>query len=94
MEKVLRDGGNFVAISPIVCISSSTRTWERALRHTPPRKQEGLGDRLSWVALLTTLPQKAELHIVSQDGDFAGELEREEIHPSLKCEWAKKTAGQ
>src|SRR6266853_6408486 len=44
-------------------------------------------------ALLTTLPQKAELHIISQDGDFAGELEREEIHPYLKYEWIKKNGG-
>ncbi|MBE0541967.1 MAG: DUF4935 domain-containing protein [Verrucomicrobia bacterium] len=69
------------------------QAWERALRHTPPGKQDGLGDRLSWVALLTTLPQKSELHIISQDGDFAGELERDEIHPYLKCEWTKKNGG-
>lgn len=66
---------------------------ERALRHTPPGKQDGLGDRLSWVALLTTLPQKADLHIITEDGDFAGELERDEIHPYLKCEWNKKNGG-
>lgn len=62
------------------------QAWERALRHTPPGKQDGIGDRLSWVALLATLPEKAELHIISQDGDFAGELEREEIHPYLNFE--------
>lgn len=66
---------------------------ERALRHTPPGKQDGLGDRLSWVALLTALPQKADLHIISEDGDYAGELERDEIHPHLKCEWNKKNGG-
>ena len=71
----------------------ANQAWERALRHTPPGKQDGLGDHLSWMALLAKLPPKAELHIISQDADFAGELEREEIHPYLKCEWAKKNGG-
>lgn len=66
---------------------------ERSLRHTPPGKQDGLGDRLSWVALLTKLPQKSDLHIISNDTDFSGELEKEEIHPYLRCEWEKKKAG-
>ena len=70
------------------------QAWERALRHTPPGKQDGFGDRLSWAALLEKLPEKAELHIISQDGDFAGELEREQIHPYLNYEWAKKKGGK
>lgn len=66
---------------------------ERALRHTPPGKQDGLGDRLAWVALLTALPENANLHIISNDGDYGGELEKDEIHPYLKFEWEKKKNG-
>jgi hypothetical protein len=35
------------------------QAWERAMRHTPPGKQDGLGDRLSWVALISTVRESA-----------------------------------
>lgn len=66
---------------------------ERALRHSPPGKQDGVGDRLSWVALLKMLPAKADLHIISMDGDFAGEGSSNEIKPYLQAEWTKKNQG-
>lgn len=66
---------------------------ERALRHSPPGKQDGLGDRLSWIALLKTLPANSDLHIISVDGDFASEANRDEIKPYLKAEWIKKNKG-
>lgn len=66
---------------------------ERALRQSPPGKQDGLGDRLSWVALLKTVPAKAELHIISMDSDFASEANPNEIKPYLHAEWAKKKKG-
>lgn len=66
---------------------------ERALRHTPPGKQDGLGDRIAWVALLNRIPAKSDLHIISNDGDYAGELKKDEIHPYLKSEWEKKNTG-
>jgi hypothetical protein len=97
-EKTKADGWirSLFALSEEIDTSGTIaqQAWERALRHTPPGKQDGLGDRLSWVALLAKLPPKSELHIISQDGDFAGELEREEIHPYLKCEWIKKNGGE
>lgn len=66
---------------------------ERALRRSPPGKQDALGDRLAWVALLKTLPEKAELHVISVDGDFASEMNQNEIKPYLQSEWAKKKQG-
>jgi hypothetical protein len=48
---------------------------------------------LAWVALLTVLPEKVDLHIISDDGDYAGELEKDQIHPYLKFEWEKKKTG-
>lgn len=67
---------------------------ERALRHTPPGKSDGLGDRLSWVALLEKLPERAELHVISADNDFAGESDINEISPYLKFEWESKKNGR
>ncbi len=66
---------------------------ERALRHTPPGKQDGIGDRLSWVALLKCLPKNAELHIISADKDFASEGDSEIIKAYLRTEWANKNQG-
>jgi hypothetical protein len=66
---------------------------ERALRRSPPGKQDALGDRLVWVALLKTVPIKADLHIISVDGDFASEANQNEIKPYLQSEWAKKKQG-
>lgn len=43
---------------------------ERALRRSPPGKQDALGDRLAWVALLKSVPTKADLHVISVDGDL------------------------
>jgi PIN domain len=66
---------------------------ERALRRSPPGKQDGLGDRLAWVALLKAVPANAELHVISVDGDFASEMNQNEIKPYLQAEWAKKKRG-
>ena len=66
---------------------------DRALRHTPPGKLDGIGDRLSWVALLRTLPKKADLQIISMDGDFASEGSPNDIKPYLNAEWTTKIGG-
>jgi hypothetical protein len=46
-----------------------------------------------WVALLKNVPEKADLHITSGDGDFASEANQNEIKPYLQSEWAKKKQG-
>jgi hypothetical protein len=70
-----------------------TEAHERALRHSPPGKQDGIGDRISWVALLKKLPTKADLHVISMDGDFAGDGNSNEIKPYLEAEWQRKNQG-
>ncbi len=70
-----------------------TEAHERALRRTPPGKQDGIGDRLSWVALLKTLPEGSDLHVISLDGDFAAEGNTNEIKPYLRIEWETKKKG-
>jgi hypothetical protein len=71
-----------------------TEAHERALRHTPPGKQDQVGDRLSWVALLKSVPELVELHVISIDGDFASEANQNEINPYLNAEWSNKKQGK
>jgi len=66
---------------------------ERSLRRSPPGKNDALGDRLAWMALLKTVPAKTNLHVISGDGDFASELNQNEIKPYLQAEWLTKKQG-
>ena len=67
---------------------------ERALRRLPPGKEEAIGDRLNWLALLGSLPADAELHVISDDGDYESEAVREQIKPYLEKEWVSKKNGK
>jgi hypothetical protein len=65
----------------------------RALRQLPPGKSDYIGDRLNWVALLHTLPRKADLHVISTDGDYESEATKGKIRSYLEWEWKKKNGG-
>ena len=67
--------------------------WRRALSHLPPGKKDDLGDRLCWVGLLTELPDKSDLHIVSDDSDYRNEGFSGDIRPYLEWEWKTKKKG-
>lgn len=67
--------------------------WRRAQCHLPPGKKDDIGDRLCWIALLTSLPSNAELQIVSNDSDYQNEGFSEQIRPYLEWEWNKKNGG-
>ncbi|QDU16854.1 hypothetical protein CA11_46900 [Gimesia maris] len=71
-----------------------TAALRRAQCHLPPGKNDDIGDRLIWVALLSKLPKNAELNIVSDDSDFRSEGFTEEIRPYLCWEWQKKKNGK
>jgi hypothetical protein len=45
--------------------------YHRMSLNNPPGKKGSLGDRLNWEQLLSRMPNQADLHIVSKDGDFA-----------------------
>jgi len=66
----------------------------RALCHTPPGKSEDIGDRLAWESLLAQLPQQAELHLITDDGDYESDLSPGQPHSYLKSEWNRKKSGQ
>lgn len=65
----------------------------RALCHLPPGKKADLGDRLAWVALLSSVPNNAALHIISDDSDFETEGRAGEIRSYLAKEWTTKNGG-
>ena len=56
----------------------------------PPGKKNSLGDAINWVMLLDSVPEKEDLHIVSEDGDFYSVIDENAVHPFLEEEWKKK----
>lgn len=56
----------------------------------PPGKNNSIGDSVNWLILLDSVPQKKDLHIISEDGDFYSAIKEEMVHPFLKEEWNSK----
>jgi hypothetical protein len=63
---------------------------ERTERNDPPGKEGSFGDRLNWELLLTHVPEDADLHIVSNDGDFASIIDGTKPHPVILKEWKSR----
>lgn len=55
----------------------------------PPGKQGSLGDRLHWEYLIHIVPNKTELHVITQDKDYKSIFNDNEPHPVLNAEWQK-----
>lgn len=53
----------------------------------PPGKNGSIGDAINWVLLLKSVPNKADLHVISEDGDFYSVLNEKFVHPFLSEEW-------
>ncbi len=56
----------------------------------PPGKNNSLGDAINWEALLATIPEGEDIHIVSEDGDFSSPLDAEQLSDFLTTEWTTK----
>lgn len=56
----------------------------------PPGKKDSLGDQINWEILLRAVEEGQALYVVSQDGDFASALNKEEANEYLKQEWKNK----
>jgi len=67
---------------------------DRRLRGNPPGKPDNVGDQIHWEALLRDVPDGADLHIVSKDGDFESPLEKGAAHAFLVDEWREKKKGR
>ncbi len=50
----------------------------------PPGKNKSIGDAVNWVILLEHVPNKKDLHIISEDGDFFSSSKKNNVHPFLK----------
>ena len=53
----------------------------------PPGKNGSLGDAINWESLLSTIPDTQDLHIVSEDGDFASAVDPDRMGDFLYDEW-------
>lgn len=53
----------------------------------PPGKNNSLGDAVNWTILLASVPDKEDLHIISEDGDFYSALDEGRVHAFLSDEW-------
>ena len=67
----------------------TTRGPQRNIRH-PPGKKGSLGDALNWEALLAEAPPGEDLHLVSDDRDYASPLDRDQFSLFLQREWSEK----
>jgi hypothetical protein len=71
-----------------------SKAHKRALCHLPPGKSEDIGDRLAWESLLVALPQGADLHLITDDGDYESDLSPGQPNPYLKSEWKENKNGE
>nr|WP_166180066.1 PIN domain-containing protein [Altererythrobacter segetis] len=66
----------------------------RRLRGNPPGKRDSVGDQINWETLLKAVPDGADLHIVSKDGDYKSALDPTSIHQFLASEWKQKKGSE
>lgn len=61
----------------------------RTLRRNPPRKDNSsFGDAIIWETLLKNFFDQ-DIVIISGDGDFSSEIDKNQINPYLKKEWSE-----
>lgn len=65
----------------------------RQVRGNPPGKSDSIGDQIHWETLLDGAEAGQNLHIVSNDRDFASKLDPEAPNSKLAEEWTEKCGG-
>lgn len=66
------------------------RAQMRVLLGNPPGKNGSMGDSVNWIALLDTVPDGENIHVISEDGDYYSTLDENRPHPFLESEWNTK----
>jgi hypothetical protein len=56
----------------------------------PPGKPDSLGDQINWEILLQEVPEGAELHVISKDGDFRTGAVPGRASFFLRAEWNQR----
>lgn len=67
---------------------------ERTEQGDLPGKESSIGDRLNWELLLAHVPDAADIHVVSKDGDFASSIDGTKPHPVLLAEWKERNKAR
>lgn len=56
----------------------------------PPGKKGSLGDAVNWESLLSFIPEKSAVYIITDDADFYSPLSDTKFNDFLMIEWQKK----
>jgi predicted nucleic acid-binding protein len=60
----------------------------------PPGKNETVGDAMNWEALLISVADGTDLHLVSEDKDYRSQLSENVFNEFLRNEWETKKSSQ
>ncbi|WP_430402521.1 PIN domain-containing protein [Hyphomonas sp.] len=83
--------GLFESHDPVAISEAVYTAADRRMKlGNPPGKKDSLGDAVNWEALIAQVPEGADLHVISGDGDFYSKRDKEVEHPFLAREWRKK----
>jgi len=88
-DRVIREIFKNSDITPFTTKLFEEASRRMALRN-PPGKDGSLGDAINWMILLETVPNKQDLHLVSEDGDFYSKLSDDRPNPFLVDEWQRE----
>lgn len=88
IEEVLRSASKCI-VEPKIVQSALLR---HQLGH-PPGKNDSCGDAVHWEWLLSVIPDREDLFIISNDGDLESPLERGMVNGYLIREWAQKKSS-
>jgi predicted nucleic acid-binding protein len=56
----------------------------------PPGKNNSLGDAINWEGLLTAVPDRTDLFLISGDKDYSSALVEDDLSGFLQDEWARR----
>jgi len=59
------------------------------LGNPPGKKNNSYGDEINWETLLSSVPDKEKLIIVSNDGDYESPMSERKLDSCLEAEWKK-----
>jgi len=62
----------------------------RAERGNPPGKNGSYGDAINWECLLEAIPNREDLYVISEDGDFFSPLNKDRSNQFLVEEWSRQ----
>ena len=86
----LTDAATLISITE----EMDTLARRRLERGNPPGKSGDLGDRLNWEMLLSEVPAKEDLHVLSRDKDYSSPWGTDVPNSFLSMEWKARKSGK